>query len=69
MLVIAHRLSAVTDFDKILVMDNGQAIEYDTPKKLFASRGAFYSMLQESGELEKLRGLVEHEDESSPSLM
>jgi ABC-type multidrug transport system fused ATPase/permease subunit len=68
MLVIAHRLSTVTDFNKILVMDDGQAIEYDTPRKLFASRGAFYSMLQESGELKILRRFVEHENESSRSL-
>lgn len=41
LIVIAHRLSTIADFDKILVMCDGQAIEYDTPRNLLAKRGVF----------------------------
>lgn len=33
-LTIAHRLVTVMDSDKILVMDNGYAVEYDIPYRL-----------------------------------
>ena len=34
LIVIAHRLSTVADFDKILVMGDGTVLEYDEPRKL-----------------------------------
>jgi ABC-type multidrug transport system fused ATPase/permease subunit len=33
-LTIAHRLNTIMDADKVLVMDAGQAAEYDTPHEL-----------------------------------
>ena len=33
-LTIAHRLSTLADYDKILVMENGTIVEYGTPKHL-----------------------------------
>ncbi|POS75874.1 hypothetical protein DHEL01_v205730 [Diaporthe helianthi] len=59
LIVIAHRLSTVADFDKILVMENGNVVEFDEPRKLLEKPGGeFWRMLNESGEKEKLERLV-----------
>jgi ABC-type multidrug transport system fused ATPase/permease subunit len=54
LLVIAHRLSTISDFDKVLVMSDGQAVEFDTPRKLMRKRGAFWELVNESGEREAI---------------
>jgi ABC-type multidrug transport system fused ATPase/permease subunit len=58
LLVIAHRLSTIADFDKILVMADGAAEEFGSPKELLEKKGAFYEMVQQSGETEKLVEIV-----------
>ena len=59
LIVIAHRLSTIADFDKILVLHDGKVAEFGTPKELFAlENGAFRGMVGESGEKEKLVGMV-----------
>jgi ABC-type multidrug transport system fused ATPase/permease subunit len=59
LIVIAHRLSTIADFDKILVLDDGKVAEFGTPKELFALEdGVFRGMVWESGEREKLVGMV-----------
>jgi ABC-type multidrug transport system fused ATPase/permease subunit len=59
LIVIAHRLSTIADFDKILVMDDGRVREFGNPGELFErEEGVFRSMVQESGEREKLEGLI-----------
>ena len=51
LLVIAHRLSSVADFDRIMVMDQGQAVEFGSPKDLLqAEGGIFKEMVRQSGE-------------------
>ena len=45
-LVIAHRLSTVTNADKIVVLDQGQIVEQGTYAELIESRGAFYALVQ-----------------------
>jgi ABC-type multidrug transport system fused ATPase/permease subunit len=59
LIVIAHRLSTIADFDKILVMGDGKALEYDEPRLLMEKEnGAFRKMVEESGEREILEGII-----------
>ena len=49
-LTIAHRLSTIMDYDMILVLQNGEMIEYDSPSKLKEnSSSVFYSMCKDAG--------------------
>ncbi|KAH9127139.1 hypothetical protein LEN26_009290, partial [Aphanomyces euteiches] len=45
MLIIAHRLDTIIDSDRILVMDHGSAIEYDSPEVLLAKDGGAFAEL------------------------
>ncbi|KAK4042218.1 P-loop containing nucleoside triphosphate hydrolase protein [Parachaetomium inaequale] len=60
LLVIAHRLSTIADFDRVLVLSDGRVAEFGTPRELWemGEGGLFRSMCEESGEREKLRGIV-----------
>ncbi|KAK4245344.1 P-loop containing nucleoside triphosphate hydrolase protein [Corynascus novoguineensis] len=60
LLVIAHRLSTIADFDRVLVLSDGQVAEFGTPKELWekGDAGIFRGMCEESGEREKLKGIV-----------
>ncbi|XP_058197320.1 ABC transporter C family member 12-like isoform X3 [Rhododendron vialii] len=61
MLIIAHRLNTIIDSDRILVLDAGQVIEYETPEKLLLNEtSAFSKMVQSTGaaNAEYLRSLV-----------
>lgn len=59
LLVIAHRLSTVTDFDRILVMKDGAALEYGSPKELLNTEdGIFKDMVAQSGEKEELEAQI-----------
>ncbi|GKT92102.1 ABC multidrug transporter [Colletotrichum tofieldiae] len=42
--VIAHRLKAVADFDKVVTLQDGQVVEFDRPKTLLEKGGVFASM-------------------------
>ncbi|KAK5657119.1 hypothetical protein OQA88_3647 [Cercophora sp. LCS_1] len=63
LIVIAHRLSTIADFDRILVLSDGQVAEFGTPKELWEENGIFRGMCEESGEKDKLRGIVFGEEE------
>ncbi|KAK7866066.1 hypothetical protein R5R35_013565 [Gryllus longicercus] len=48
-LTIAHRLNTIMDSDKVLVMDAGQAVEYDHPHILLQNKESiFYGLVQET---------------------
>ncbi|KAI5958337.1 YBT1 [Candida theae] len=58
-LTIAHRLRTIIDYDKILVMDAGQVVEYDNPYVLISNpESLFHSMCENSGELNSLISLA-----------
>lgn len=50
LIVIAHRLSTLADFDKIFVLEAGEVIEHGSPKDLMLQGGAFWDLVQESGD-------------------
>jgi len=59
LLVVAHRISTVADFDKILVMSDGVAAEFGSPKDLLSKEdGVFKSMVAQSGESEELERTI-----------
>uniref|UniRef100_L2G2V8 ABC multidrug transporter n=1 Tax=Colletotrichum fructicola (strain Nara gc5) TaxID=1213859 RepID=L2G2V8_COLFN len=43
-IVIAHRLQAVVDFDKIVALQDGEVVEFDHPKTLLERGGVFASL-------------------------
>ncbi|XP_017694853.1 PREDICTED: multidrug resistance-associated protein 1-like isoform X3 [Lepidothrix coronata] len=48
-LTIAHRLHTVMDSERVLVLDAGRILEYDTPQNLLQQKGAFSEMVAEAG--------------------
>ncbi|KAL6915681.1 hypothetical protein FSST1_007176 [Fusarium sambucinum] len=60
MIVIAHRLSTVADFDKVLVLDAGRMVEFGTPRELWENDGVFRGMCKRTGsnEEEHLRQVI-----------
>uniref|UniRef100_A0A803YMJ9 Multidrug resistance-associated protein 1-like n=1 Tax=Meleagris gallopavo TaxID=9103 RepID=A0A803YMJ9_MELGA len=48
-LTIAHRLHTVMDSERVLVLDAGRILEYDTPHNLLQRKGAFSKMVAEAG--------------------
>lgn len=61
MLIIAHRLNTIIDCDRILLLEAGKVLEYDTPEKLLLNEeSAFSKMVQSTGaaNAQYLRSLV-----------
>ncbi|KAJ3347243.1 hypothetical protein HDU91_006826, partial [Kappamyces sp. JEL0680] len=47
---IAHRLQTVASFDRVLVLDNGSLVEYDSPANLLQNaESAFSALVEASG--------------------
>lgn len=54
-ITIAHRLQTIIDYDKVLVLDKGEVIEFDTPWGLLSKeKSIFRGMCETSGDLESL---------------
>ena len=49
-LCIAHRLNTIADFDRILVLNDGMVMEFDTPERLLNDPNShFYKLAQATG--------------------
>ncbi|KAM8819880.1 multidrug resistance-associated protein 1-like [Eudromia elegans] len=48
-LTIAHRLHTIMDSERVLVLDTGRILEFDTPHNLLQQQGAFSEMAAEAG--------------------
>ena len=44
-LTIAHRIDTILWYDKVLVMDKGKVLEYDSPKVLSTKHGSEFKAL------------------------
>lgn len=48
-ITVAHRIHTVIDSDRVVVLDDGEIIEADTPASLIEQKGAFYQLAREAG--------------------
>ncbi|KAJ1727146.1 hypothetical protein LPJ61_004731 [Coemansia biformis] len=57
---IAHRLRTIIDYDRVLVLENGQIVEFDTPRNLLQTKDShFRSMCEKTGELGHLLNIAQ----------
>eukprot|EP01088_Endostelium_zonatum_P014666 TRINITY_DN3301_c1_g2_i1.p1 TRINITY_DN3301_c1_g2~~TRINITY_DN3301_c1_g2_i1.p1 ORF type:complete len:682 (-),score=141.88 TRINITY_DN3301_c1_g2_i1:2-1972(-) len=67
-LTIAHRLGTIMDYDRVMVLERGRLVEFDTVENLLKDeRGVFYGMVNDAGKKKKKRRSDEDEDEDSES--
>ena len=80
MLSIAHRLSSVIDYDRLLVLADGGVAEFDTPmvsfqftliladtQNLLRKGGLFKTLCQKSGKYEELYRAAERKEQADGS--
>lgn len=56
--VVAHKLLTVADFDSLLVLSQGEVAESGTPKQLLESRDVFWDMVQKSEDAEEIENVI-----------
>jgi len=60
LITIAHRLLTIMDYDKIMVLEAGKLVEFDTPWALLQNKKSYFrSLVENSGDREKLFAVAE----------
>lgn len=49
LLTVAHRLNTIIDFDLVIVMNEGKAVEIGSPKELLDQNGVFAELVDATG--------------------
>ncbi|KAJ7212213.1 P-loop containing nucleoside triphosphate hydrolase protein [Mycena pura] len=48
LITVAHRLQTVMDYDRVMVLDAGRIVEFDTPMNLLKGEGGYFRAMVES---------------------
>ncbi|KAH8686882.1 P-loop containing nucleoside triphosphate hydrolase protein [Ilyonectria robusta] len=48
-ITVAHRLNTILDSDRVVVLDKGEVVEFDTPSELFKKQGVFHGLMKQAG--------------------
>ncbi|KAL2753621.1 hypothetical protein ACRALDRAFT_1051871 [Sodiomyces alcalophilus JCM 7366] len=48
-ITVAHRINTILDSDRVVVLDKGEVVEFDTPRELLKKQGVFYGLVKEAG--------------------
>lgn len=48
-ITVAHRINTILDSDRVVVLERGEVVEFDTPERLIEKRGVFYGLVREAG--------------------
>ncbi|KAG8887722.1 hypothetical protein FRB98_009106 [Tulasnella sp. 332] len=59
LIIVAHRLHTIMSADKILVLDAGRMVEFDSPRALLKKESAFKALVDGSGDHKVLLNLLE----------
>lgn len=57
-ITIAHRLKTIVDYDKVLVLERGEVVEFGSPDALLETKGVFWGMCDQSGEMDTLKDIA-----------
>ncbi|KAJ7468712.1 hypothetical protein FB451DRAFT_1560403 [Mycena latifolia] len=63
LITVAHRLRTIIDYDRLLVLDKGKVVEFDTPLRLIQREdGIFRNMCLKSGTFRELEAAAKAKD-------